>query len=42
MKTTVEKVWSAQVMDNFQCRPITVNDRLIDAVDEELFSTEIY
>jgi hypothetical protein len=35
MKTTVEGVWSAQIMSNFQCRPITVNEQLIDPVDDE-------
>jgi hypothetical protein len=40
MKTTVEGVWSAQVMGNFQWRPITVNERVIDPVDDELFFSE--
>jgi len=29
-----------QVMANFQCRPITVNEQLIDPVDEVLFFAE--
>jgi DNA-binding protein YbaB len=37
MKTPVEGVWSAQIMGNFECRPITVNEQLIDPVDDELF-----
>jgi hypothetical protein len=40
METTVEAVWSAQVMSNFQWRPITVYEQLIDPVDDELFSAE--
>jgi hypothetical protein len=41
MKTPLEGVGSAQVMANFKCRPITVNEQLIDAVDDELFFAEI-
>ena len=42
MKTPIEGVWPAQVMGNFQCRPITVNEQLIDAVDDEIFFVESY
>jgi hypothetical protein len=40
MKTPVEGVWLAQVMANVKCRPITVDEQLIDAVDDELFFAE--
>jgi hypothetical protein len=40
MKTPVEGIRSAQIMDNFQWRPITVNEQLIDPVDDELFFAE--
>jgi hypothetical protein len=40
MKIPVEGIRSAQVMANFKWRPITVNEQLIDPVDDELFFAE--
>jgi hypothetical protein len=36
VKSAIEGIGSAQVMSNFEQRPITINDRPIDAVDDEI------
>jgi hypothetical protein len=41
VKSAIEGIGSAQVMSNLEQRPITINDRPIDAVDDEIIIPDL-